>query len=347
MNLKVFVGSSVFLFWLGAFIAGWTRKDGMHSSNIIVPKAFASTDATDCYEEHANPHTKQGQLTDSTVPADEYPNGWRPEGGIIDGQGCCNGPCDQKYAQCSNLWWAKASGPYFIFTKFTRCQKLGLVGGQVILEIRGHNNIVLPLLLALVGLLIPLSFIARSGCWRDRWSKHMIAPFKGTKDAGFFRRTLLEVPSQFIANLRISEFIMFIWVVAFLILFFFYMLEHARVNNLVGKVSRGVGGMCVGTLPLLLFPASRHSLLLPMFGTSFDRALKFHRFLGGFMFIAATVHMVLMAWAYVDVYKRGDPTIIDHERKFIHQQSTSKAIRLSLSRTLFQWEVGKLKSNTF
>jgi predicted ferric reductase len=120
------------------------------------------------------------------------------------------------------------------------------------------------------------------------------------------------------------------------------MWQHAVVNNLVGVASRAFGSVCVGISPFLLFPATRHSVLLPTFGTSFERTLKFHKFLGGLMFACSTLHMLLMWIAYIQVYRRGEPLngpAPEYERMFVNQQSLALATSHA-SRRMVGWGVG-------
>ena len=138
-----------------------------------------------------------------------------------------------------------------------------------------------------------------------------------------------------------GELIMLTWLTCTILVCALYMWEHARINNLVGKVSRSFGGAAVGISAVIIFPATRHSVLLPLFGIPFERALKFHRILGICFFLSATVHMFAMYWSYVDIFLRGSPHInaTTGERYYTNMMNAGDAWKAAADR-MVTWETG-------
>lgn len=65
-------------------------------------------------------------------------------------------------------------------------------------------------------------------------------------------------------------------------------------------VGRGAGYALAASMGLQLLPAARNSIWLPIFGVSFERALKLHRWAGWVTFWLAMLHALLMFIAYAD-----------------------------------------------
>lgn len=370
--MKLLAGSLLVLPFVGVLLGGLLRPHALRNVTPDVTGAFSSGPSP-CWSAHADGSVTTGAsfARNYPLPPGPYPRGWRPGGGVVDGQGCCDrsvGACECDYCACNaDGSFGYGVGAYLFFAKYTLCEPV--LGGQLIVENRGRNgSLVLPLLATLVGALALLALLARQGARLlgprfSRWAEQPLAaprkaPRRGEGAAAAAGRLwdalLHEV--GWVLELRRGEAGVLLWLVAWLLACGAYLYGHAHVNNLVGKVSRAFGGVGVGIVPLLLFPAMRHSPLLPAFGTSFDRALKFHRLLGGAFFACATVHMVAMYVKYVDVYMRGDPKLqcadgnstddsgacADRSvpaRVFVNQVSRAAASRQAAAR-LVQWGVG-------
>jgi hypothetical protein len=104
------------------------------------------------------------------------------------------------------------------------------------------------------------------------------------------------------------------------------------VNNLVGTYSRAIGGCGVGIISILVFPTTRHSVLLKVFGIPFDRALRFHRGLAMLLWLCATLHGVLMALAGASVLERGLVCSASARRVFSSHVVTPQSIADARSR---------------
>jgi len=271
--------------------------------------------------------------------------GWRPRGGVIDGQGCI--PDGVNTSECPHCGCAHAlssglpnQGPYFLFTQFTICR--GFLGGQLIFEGRGYNGLVIvPAMLGCLGVLLVLALASRVRVVRI-WGQHPATPpYRGQNIIlkWVFSNPFLG-PLTLHGGLNRSQFVVFCMVVALLSLCGAYLAEHARVNNLVGMTGRAFGGVAVGCMALVLLPANRHSVLLPLFGMSFDRSLRFHRFLGTAFFVCSTLHMLLMAVSHVRVYQRGDPVIdADGTRAFEGGVDLGPAVH-RMARRMVSWNIG-------
>jgi predicted ferric reductase len=161
---------------------------------------------------------------------------------------------------------------------------------------RGHNNIVLWLL---VGWLL-LGFIGGlAAVFLQKFMplhRPVVPPPKQAPKSwrGYLYDTF--VPRT------LGHIIVIGWIVGYLLLCFFYMLEHAAINNLVGKTGRALGSVAAGLLSLILLPVSRKSILLAIFGIPFERALAAHRTLGTFAFWMASAHGLAMEISYIVVY---------------------------------------------
>ncbi len=67
--------------------------------------------------------------------------------------------------------------------------------------------------------------------------------------------------------------------------------------------------MLAGALTLQLFPVARTSFLLATFGIPFERALKFHKKLGLWIWIGMTVHFGGMWITHAMYYHKGEPDL--------------------------------------
>eukprot|EP01060_Flectonema_neradi_P006857 TRINITY_DN1471_c2_g1_i3.p1 TRINITY_DN1471_c2_g1~~TRINITY_DN1471_c2_g1_i3.p1 ORF type:complete len:553 (+),score=50.55 TRINITY_DN1471_c2_g1_i3:663-2321(+) len=134
-----------------------------------------------------------------------------------------------------------------------------------------------------------------------------------------------------------AELAIGVWIIGWISLCFAYVYNHAHINNLIGKVPRGFGGAVAGMLTLQLFPVSRKSVLLLAFGIPFERALKFHKKLGLWIFIFMTVHGLGMWLSHVQYFDNGRPNYAS--QTYIDTLSTSEAVEEGFKRVT-KWEIG-------
>lgn len=341
-DMKACVCALLFLFVAGSLVAGFTRTDALRNVS-----DFMEEDASNPQVIETPPGCEFEPTAKYNPKSGPYPYGWRPAGGVVDGQGCCDGECECHLCDCedadlrSSSLFAKVNwGPYFVFTPFTPCSPYW--GGALIFEPRGYNGrIILPLLLACCILFPILAVLNRVRCVR-RWAgKRLCAPYQGNRCifANLF----------YVLEFKRGELVMLAWVGCILAAVFAYIWERNRINNLVGL--RALGGISIMCMSLLTFPVTRHSVLLPMLHISFDRAIKFHRILGYVMYICVTVHGINEVQDLMVVYMRGDPLVVpdDHPpggavresqgRYFINQMEWPAALGKALHRGLFQWSV--------
>ena len=271
------------------------------------------------------------------------PRDYRPDGGIIDGQGCCSDDACLAVCEKCECWNKNANnvGDYLWFVDYSAGGCQPWLGGNVYFEYRGYNGIVyLPLMLTLLSIFLICALVVAFTPHRfTSWAhKRLFHSYNGRSKPVSILLAWKE--------LTIGEYIAMFWIMAMMLLGFLYLYEHARINNLVGKVSRGFGGVCVMCAALVIFPATRHSVLLPSFGVSFEKTLKYHRTIGGIFYLCATAHMILMFVAYTDVYHRGDPFqegypgVTNGTRSYVNQVSIGEALKKSADRTFGTWNVG-------
>lgn len=69
-------------------------------------------------------------------------------------------------------------------------------------------------------------------------------------------------------------------------------------------VSKRVGRICIGNLPIILLFVSKNTFISALSGLSLDRCVFFHKWLGRFMFITAIIHtwMSLVYWLDMKFY---------------------------------------------
>lgn len=285
--MKICVGGASTLFLIVCLIVGLLQKDALKNSSEIAsgpvenPGAnYAATYKTPCAAAPQEYSPYLGNVSSS---------GWRPSGGIIDGQGCCFAGADK--CECVRCGCQDplpdglpSNGNYYLFTQFTACR--GFLGGQLIFEVRVYNSVVILPMLAVFFITFFVLAIATRTPLARRWiHRRVAAPYQGTNKAieSIFSNALTgPITLKGPEGLKRGEFVMLLWLIAVLCLCWGYLFEHARVNNLVGRFARPFGGVCVGIAALIIFPVSRHSVLLPLFGIPFDRALRFHKFLAPF-----------------------------------------------------------------
>ena len=244
------------------------------------------------------------------------PTRWEPKRGVIDGQGCIEDGCTG-YRQ-----------PYFLWTRLIKGNK-NTLGGMVYFEWRGNNGdvlmylimcwVILLFLMALIGFLM-----------KNKYQKPLNGPLS----------PMLEMVDQYLPlQLRFywGTLMMNLWIIGWCLLCFFYVWNHATINNLVGKTSRGIGGVVAGLLVLQLFPVSRHSVLLWCIGIPFERALAFHRRIGGWIWVLTVCHFIGMFADHMRYYRQGTP--VYSTQTYTNPENANEAARLSFER-MFRWEIG-------
>eukprot|EP01062_Namystynia_karyoxenos_P044630 TRINITY_DN3291_c0_g3_i1.p1 TRINITY_DN3291_c0_g3~~TRINITY_DN3291_c0_g3_i1.p1 ORF type:complete len:644 (+),score=166.06 TRINITY_DN3291_c0_g3_i1:78-2009(+) len=245
---------------------------------------------------------------------------WLPSRGVVDGQGCNTGRCGD----------GDIRQPYFVWTRWFFSAH-DYKGGQIYFEHRGdHGDAVLYAMLLWVAL-----FVAAAGIGALLRGKYQpqICPPPRAGTALFWIDFYSPVP------LRVTwaEGFASLWIIGWLTLCFLYVYNHAWINNLVGQVPRGIGGIVAGALTLQLFPVARHGFLWHSFGIPFERALKFHKKLGFWIWICMTVHFIGMWWAHARYYEQGRPNFTT--RSYVDGVSTAKSIGKGFER-LVKWEIG-------
>ena len=338
--MKLIATALFVLVFVAFLLSGFFSPSALVNSSFIAladgGEAYGATEDTACA---ASPNQYSKYLGDVSA------SGWRPAGGIIDGQGCLRADVsDSECARCycdppfnQNL---SDVGPYFVFSDIAggagKCR--GFLGGQLIFEGRGYNGIVvLPLMLGTLVIGIMMALLVFCGVCRSGCSKRVFPTYTGNNRAV---RWLIDMPFGQVLQFSRGQWLGLLWLVLIIGLGAAYLEEHARINNLVGKTSRSLGGAMVVISALLLVPAGRHSILMPTLGISFDRSLSFHRIMGLSLFVLMGLHGLLMFIAYVQVYHRGDPRILnDGTRTFVNQKSVQDSFLLGLER-MTKWGVG-------
>ena len=246
---------------------------------------------------------------------------FRPKAGVIDGQGCTGrAGCSRSTAQ-----------PYYIWTEFISGNK-HQSGGMVYFEHRGdHGGPIAGLLIAWMAVLLVITMVAVA--FRKTYQPTLSAPAQKGSVAYY-------LDNAFFVPLRLTwgELVMSLWIVGWLVLCFLYVWNHAYINNLVGPVARGFGGVVCGLLILMLFPVSKKSVLVGAFGISFERALKFHRRMGFYVLFFTIVHFILILSAHFAYYRQGEP-IWDGSRTYKPGSSIHEAGNKAWER-MMRWEIG-------
>ncbi|KAG2382459.1 hypothetical protein C9374_005039 [Naegleria lovaniensis] len=73
---------------------------------------------------------------------------------------------------------------------------------------------------------------------------------------------------------------------------------YGFIGSSVAPAGKAFASVCVFNFGLILFPVTRYSVLQVLFGVSFDRAIKFHRWLGILQWWYVTAHGVAMVGYY-------------------------------------------------
>ncbi|KAF0978951.1 hypothetical protein FDP41_002021 [Naegleria fowleri] len=73
---------------------------------------------------------------------------------------------------------------------------------------------------------------------------------------------------------------------------------YGYLDSTVAPVGKAFASVCVFNFGLILFPVTRYSVLQVLFGVSFDRAIKFHRWLGILQWWYVTIHGIAMVCYY-------------------------------------------------
>ena len=244
------------------------------------------------------------------------PARWEPKRGVIDGQGCIEDGC-LKYKQ-----------PYYVWTRLIRGDKHNR-GGMIYFEWRGNNgDVIAGFILGWVLLLFIIMIVGF--LLKNNYQRPLNGPISPVAEflQPFF-------PIQF--RLYWGQLVINIWIIGWCLLCFFYVWNHATINNLVGKVSRGIGGVVAALLILQLFPVSRHSLLLWVFGIPFERALAFHRRIGGWIWMCTLAHFIAIFADHMRYYRLGSPNY--RTESYDNRDSANRAAKLAFER-LFRWEIG-------
>eukprot|EP01060_Flectonema_neradi_P028803 TRINITY_DN387_c0_g1_i6.p1 TRINITY_DN387_c0_g1~~TRINITY_DN387_c0_g1_i6.p1 ORF type:complete len:1088 (+),score=264.66 TRINITY_DN387_c0_g1_i6:90-3353(+) len=257
-----------------------------------------------------------GAYGDAAPTGSNPRNRWEPKRGVIDGQGCVEDGC------------LSHKQPYFVWTRLIQGDKHNR-GGMIYFEWRGDNGdviaylilgwVILFLIMALVGFLM-----------KNKYQKALNGPISPTAE-------MIEQFLPFQIRFYWGQFIVNLWIVGWCLLCFFYVWNHATINNLVGKTSRGIGGVVAGLLVLQLFPVSRHSVLLWSFGIPFERALAFHRRIGGWIWVLTLCHFIGMFADHMRYYRQGVPVYAT--QTYRDPASANRAARLAFER-MFRWEIG-------
>ena len=258
---------------------------------------------------------------DGAAGGDGHNSGvWRPKYGVVDGQGCTG---------CA----PGTKNPYYIWTKFVPGNK-HWKGGMIYFEWRGDSgDIIAVLLFSWIGLFLVIAVVAIVlQLLNKTYQFPLCGPLKAKSPLWY-----LDFYAPIPLRTTWAEFIMGMWILGWLGLCFAYVFNHATINNLVGKVPRGLGGVVAGMLTLQLFPVARKSLLLLAFGIPFERALKFHKKLGFWILIFMTAHGLGMWLAHVQYYDNGSPNW--STRTYTDTYSTSEAVKEGLKR-IIKWEIG-------
>ena len=221
----------------------------------------------------------------SVFPSGGEDYGFRPEHGVINGQGCTG------RAGCS----AKTTPPIFDWAKFTSGD-----GGQIYFEWRGDHGEPIAYLLITWMLLMVIFALVGMVVFRDSYQRRLCLIPRG-KPAKLEQRFIVPL------SLTWCELVVAVWIVGWLVLCYLYVWNHAYINNLVSPVGCGLGGMLCGILTLLLFPVAKNSVLLFTFGIPYERALRFHTRLGTWTLTTMFLHFLLMMIGYVEYYKYGEP----------------------------------------
>lgn len=112
------------------------------------------------------------------------------------------------------------------------------------------------------------------------------------------RRGRLFLKKQTVGNFSVGETLLGVWTLAMVGMFFFYWLHDHSFNYGYLTLTkpeywaRSCGQLAVVLLSLLFFPASRHSVMHHILGTSWEASLWAHRVLGYGVLGATFAHMV-------------------------------------------------------
>jgi predicted ferric reductase len=112
------------------------------------------------------------------------------------------------------------------------------------------------------------------------------------------RRGRLFLKKQVVGSLSVGELLLGLWTLAMVSMFFFYWIHDHNFNfgfltlTKPEYWARSCGQLAVVLLSLLFFPASRHSVLHAILGSSWEASLWAHRVLGYGVLAATFAHMV-------------------------------------------------------
>ena len=103
--MKLLAGSLLVLPFVGVLLGGLLRPHALRNVTPDVTGAFSSGPSP-CWSAHADGSVTTGAsfARNYPLPPGPYPRGWRPGGGVVDGQGCCDrsvGACECDYCACN------------------------------------------------------------------------------------------------------------------------------------------------------------------------------------------------------------------------------------------------------
>lgn len=134
-----------------------------------------------------------------------------------------------------------------------------------------------------VGLLFTfLPIMANPNAFTDLFLYRRLLPLIKNRYIGSVLNPLLE--------LSIGEFLLVVTYWLIIITWAIY----GGLNATSFPVGRAFAYVNVWNFSLILFPVSRYSVLLALFGISFERAVKFHKWIGRSTFIFVTCHFIAM-----------------------------------------------------
>lgn len=101
-------------------------------------------------------------------------------------------------------------------------------------------------------------------------------------------------------QMTVSEALVLVWYIVFNVVFFTFW--WSKVKDGDDPIPRSLGHLNDLNISLLLFPVARNSVWSSLFGISFERAIKFHRWIARVMFTFITCHM--LGW-WISWWKKG------------------------------------------
>ncbi|EFC43002.1 predicted protein [Naegleria gruberi] len=120
---------------------------------------------------------------------------------------------------------------------------------------------------------------------------------------------LVSYVNQFL-DLTIGEVLVIIVYLAMKVVWFVYGFLTQTDDSTAKKVASGFTQLIVFNYIFLFIPVTRYSVLQALFGISFERSIKFHKWIGVMVFLSATAHGIVEFIAYRDnipyIFSVGD-----------------------------------------